>query len=225
MTCPDPSCAAVGANCGVLTNSCGLDVDCGTCQVMGETCGGGGVQNQCGSPSMCGDGILSGSEECDDGNQNSGDGCSATCTVEPAYMDPCDGLDNDGDGEVDEGHVPTTCGVTGGDCVAGMTACVAGSVTCVGEVGPTAEVCDGRDNDCDAIIDENASPTCSTPNATAACVFGLCMIGNCNAGWGDCDGDSVNGCEADLASSLNHCGSCGTECPMPLMCISGECQP
>lgn len=35
---------------------------------------------------MCGDGYLSESEECDDGNMNSGDGCSATCKKEYAKM-------------------------------------------------------------------------------------------------------------------------------------------
>jgi cysteine-rich repeat protein len=31
---------------------------------------------------VCGDGIPDASEECDDGNNASGDGCSAVCTVE-----------------------------------------------------------------------------------------------------------------------------------------------
>jgi cysteine-rich repeat protein len=33
---------------------------------------------------VCGDGLTQGTEECDDGNTTSGDGCSATCTDEPA---------------------------------------------------------------------------------------------------------------------------------------------
>ncbi len=33
----------------------------------------------------CGDGVLTGGEACDDGNMGSGDGCSATCQVEPGY--------------------------------------------------------------------------------------------------------------------------------------------
>ena len=33
---------------------------------------------------VCGDGLTQGTEECDDGNTSSGDGCSATCTDEPA---------------------------------------------------------------------------------------------------------------------------------------------
>ena len=34
---------------------------------------------------ICGDGIVDGTEQCDDGNTTSGDGCSATCTLEPGF--------------------------------------------------------------------------------------------------------------------------------------------
>jgi cysteine-rich repeat protein len=43
-------------------------------------------------PPGCGDGLLSGNEQCDDGNLVNGDGCSETCTVEPlAGLDTCPG--------------------------------------------------------------------------------------------------------------------------------------
>src|SRR5258708_700794 len=32
---------------------------------------------------ICGDGVLGGSETCDDGNAIPGDGCSGVCTIEP----------------------------------------------------------------------------------------------------------------------------------------------
>jgi len=34
---------------------------------------------------VCGDAQLTGTEQCDDGNAQSGDGCSATCKIEPGY--------------------------------------------------------------------------------------------------------------------------------------------
>jgi len=246
MTCPDPNCAAVGANCGVLSDGCGLSVDCGTCQVMGETCGGGGVPNVCGSTSICGDGMVTGSEACDDGDLQNGDGCSSTCQAESGWncpvsggpcvlpSDPCDGLDNDVDALVDEDFAPTNCGVTGGDCMAGVTACVAGSVMCVGEVGPTAEVCDGRDNNCDGQIDEGFSLqndenncgscgfVCGSQNAASS----VCMAGSCNlacqSGWSNCDGNAANGCETSL-NTLSNCGACGNACGTT--CNSGVCLP
>ena len=39
----------------------------------------------------CGDGITNGQEECDDGNRQDGDGCSANCTLEP-NGDLCTGI-------------------------------------------------------------------------------------------------------------------------------------
>lgn len=35
------------------------------------------------SPASCGNGVLDGGEQCDDGNTTSGDGCSSTCRIEP----------------------------------------------------------------------------------------------------------------------------------------------
>ena len=49
--------------------------------------------NGCTSP--CGDGLKLPSEACDDGNAVSGDGCSATCTLEPSW-DCRDASDADG---------------------------------------------------------------------------------------------------------------------------------
>jgi cysteine-rich repeat protein len=46
---------------------------------------------------FCGDGSLDFGEECDDGNVDPGDGCSAACEVEECR----DGVDNDGDGGID----------------------------------------------------------------------------------------------------------------------------
>ena len=38
------------------------------------------------TPGVCGDKILDGGEECDDGNAQSGDGCTADCKLEPVPM-------------------------------------------------------------------------------------------------------------------------------------------
>jgi cysteine-rich repeat protein len=34
---------------------------------------------------VCGDGLVAGSEACDDANNNNGDGCSSTCQVDPGF--------------------------------------------------------------------------------------------------------------------------------------------
>ncbi len=40
---------------------------------------------------LCGNGSLDPGEQCDDGNTVSGDGCSASCTIEPFYTCPTPG--------------------------------------------------------------------------------------------------------------------------------------
>ena len=47
---------------------------------------GDSVSGQSGSAAPgCGNGVIAGSEECDDGNTDSWDGCSSVCMVEPGY--------------------------------------------------------------------------------------------------------------------------------------------
>ena len=46
--CTPLTCAGVGAQCGIIGNGCGSTIDCGPCP-MGQSCGGGGIANQCGA--------------------------------------------------------------------------------------------------------------------------------------------------------------------------------
>ena len=55
---------------------------------MGGQGGGGmgGMGGQGGSMDVCGDGLLTGAETCDDANTTAGDGCDATCAQEAGWM-------------------------------------------------------------------------------------------------------------------------------------------
>lgn len=47
--------------------------------------------------------------------------------------------------------------------------------------------------------------------------------GACPAGFGDCDGDPRNGCEADLTRDRGACGSCAVACKSPdCTCNNGQ---
>ena len=48
VLCTPQSCAELKANCGDTDDGCGKKIPCGTCTAP-QTCGGGGVENVCGS--------------------------------------------------------------------------------------------------------------------------------------------------------------------------------
>jgi hypothetical protein len=84
-------------------------------------------------------------------------------TGEPG-VERCDGVDNDGDDAVDEDwpELGEACGLEAGECVAGRYVCAEGGagVVCEGAVGPSDEVCDGKDNDCNGTPDDGPDETC-----------------------------------------------------------------
>lgn len=96
--------------------------------------------------------------------------CSATPGSPSAEI--CNGIDDDCNGIVD--GITRSCytgagGTAGvGTCRTGTQTCTAGSWgTCVGEVTPVSEVCDGLDNNCNGTVDE------TWPLKGTACVSGL----------------------------------------------------
>jgi hypothetical protein len=120
-----------------------------------------------------------------------------------------------------------TCFTGGGEpgtgCATGVRTCNAqgtGFGPCVGEVTPNCNGnCVNLQTDlanCGAC--NNACPTGA--NAISACNSGSCAF-NCNAGFGNCDGNTGNGCEINITSSVNHCGACNNACPAPANAIAG----
>jgi hypothetical protein len=83
-----------------------------------------------------------------------------------ADAERCDGLDNDGDDKIDEDWPELGEGCGGrdgvGECVQGQYVCTEDGrgVVCEGAVGPSDEVCDGKDNDCDGVQDNGPEETC-----------------------------------------------------------------
>jgi len=127
-------------------------------------------------------------------------------------------------------------GDTGGDPDTGVDASDAGeadapTTPCI----PVAEVCNGEDDDCDELADEEFDTAtdiancgaCDTvcdaaENAAPACNGGTCGL-LCSVGFDDCNDEPADGCEASLTDAAT-CGDCTTACVMPLdLCSDGTC--
>ncbi|TAK20951.1 MAG: hypothetical protein EPO40_31040 [Myxococcaceae bacterium] len=94
---------------------------------------------------------------------------------------------------------------------------------CAGMVLPTTEVCNGADDDCNAVTDDapQAASTCpEAPNARAVCSEGRCGA-VCLPGHHDCGGS----CVSDALPTS--CGALCSPCPAPAnstaTCVSARC--
>lgn len=109
----------------------------------------------------CGNGVLEGTEQCDDGNTVSGDGCSASCQ---STTQCSDGIDNDGDGSTDCSDPGCfTDGRGGGECIPSKDSEVDTAAPNPQTPNQTTQCSDGVDNDGDGRIDctiGNEDPGC-----------------------------------------------------------------
>jgi hypothetical protein len=162
--------------------------------------------------------------------------CTAgTCqvaTCKAGFAD-CDGNASNGC-EVDLSLDIANCGSCGHACDAanGAGRCQWGACVVTGCNAGFAD-CDGSfANGCETGIAADANNcggcghVCSATNAGSTCSAGVCGLGTCNVGYGNCDGDASNGCEADFSSDPNNCSGCGNACALASAtsrCSAGAC--
>ncbi len=189
----DATCAAVETGYVCLQDTTPMDNIC-------DTGGAGSVVP------VCGDGIVIGTEVCDDGNTATGDGCDASCVVETGWS--CDGAD------------PTTCNTTCGDSiVVGTEVCDDGNTTAN----------DGCDATCAAVETGYVCLQDTTPmdnicdTGGAGSVVPVCGDGIVIGGEVCDDGNTVanDGCDATCAAVETGYVCLQDTTPMDNICDTG----
>jgi hypothetical protein len=237
------ACAAVGSTsciAGEVSDSCEAGAPAptdATCNGVDDNCDGAVDESYVASTTSCGVGTCgaAGLLECVSGSLV--DSCEAGA---PAASDAtCDGLDDDCDGSADEDYLAsaTSCGV--GTCgAAGLLECVSGSLVDSCEAGAPAAsdaICDGLDDDCDGLVDEDYAAQSCVTGQPGVCGAGatVCQSGAelceqvaratqtdaiCNGLDDDCDGAA----DEDYVSWPTACGVGACEALGATACIAGE---
>jgi hypothetical protein len=205
--------------CGTGTETCisGRWRNC-TVAPKGEVCDGkdndcdGRVDNQKGSSSSiyrtCYAGRCRGKQYCTSGKW-------ATCKPDASGAEVCNNKDDDCDGKIDNAPGQTNYTLKR-PCT---SACGTGTETCIGgrwrncTTASKAEVCDGKDNDCDGKIDNvKGSSTAITQN---------CRVGRCN-GKQTCSSGKWQTCKPSAAPTAEICNNKDDNCDGYIDNASGQ---
>jgi cysteine-rich repeat protein len=164
-----------------------------------DTMGDGGI------PPGCGDGMINGAEECDDGNTMDGDGCSHACMLENGHTASC------GDGILEVGEGCDDGNMVSGDGCSSVCQSESAGLPCTPHTfrcGPSGdvEVCNNAGTAWQYVS------SCST-----GCNAGACTDPTCQAGTKRCHGEVVETCNAGGTG-----WDAGEDCSATY-CASGTC--
>jgi hypothetical protein len=253
--CVVGACVAGFGNCdGDASNGCETRTSestahcggCGNACTAGTVCVAGTCVNDCpAGQTRCGDQCVQTSNNVDHcgrcGNvcpslPNAVRGCTAGRCDSLRCASGYDNCDSNASNGCESLGTGTNCGDCGTVCSGGTPVCAFDrdmmTWSCVAQ-----EACTAPNARCGAAcVDTNSSTLhcggcnmpCNFANAMGgSCVTRVCTVSTCNAGFGNCDGNGRNGCEAQL-NTITDCGMCGRSCMgervASATCVSGACR-
>ncbi len=207
LECAIGSCTNGFENCdGQGDNGCEVDpeTDVANCGACGNLCVVPHATADC-QAGKCAVGMCD--PDFGDCSGGASDGCESNLQNDPEHCGSCDN------------QCGPSQGCQGGQCV---LMCPDGKGDCNNNPADGCETDFGTTLNCAFCGD-----TCDPANAAGACTAGMCVVENCVNGFGDCDNNPANGCEADLQGSALTCGTCNNACPNgpngTTVCNGGSC--
>jgi len=200
-------------NCdNVIANGCEANLtsplSCGSC---GNNCYQSGVSEAECSSGQC---VIS---KCDNGlsncDGNAANGCESSVLNDLNNCGTCGNVCN-------LTNAASIC--SSGECK--ILTCLIGTSNCNGVESDGCEVTISNDVHNCGVCGNQCTPQYN--NTIAECLNSRCISSTCSDGYGNCDGNILNGCEANLMNDSNNCGACSKKCELPhadSICIHGRC--
>ncbi len=203
LSCANPNSICVANNVMSCVN---LQTDLANCGACGTPCAVANGTPSCGngrcSVGLCNAGFancdmnaVNGCEVSTNANVSNCGGCGVVCPVRANANQSC------------------AAGACGFSCSAGFDNCNANPADgCEVNLSNSVASC-GR-----------CGNVCAVANGTPGCANSACTVASCNAGFGNCDANVANGCEANTQTDVANCGGCGVRCLAGQSCQAGVCR-